>query len=55
MTDAPKEQVLDALSNLDVKEGRSGEYPFGTEYKLFWRHLFEIKTSRKNDYERNLP
>lgn len=34
MTDAPKEQVMKALENLTVQEARSGDYPFGSKYKL---------------------
>jgi hypothetical protein len=34
MTEAPKEQVLKALQNLYVQEITSGDYPFGSKYKL---------------------
>ncbi|MBY3624455.1 hypothetical protein HGO21_33670 [Acinetobacter sp. CUI P1] len=34
MTDAPKETVMDALRNFKVEELKSGDYPFGSEYKL---------------------
>ncbi|QYR19216.1 hypothetical protein KZ483_14770 [Paenibacillus sp. sptzw28] len=34
MTEAPKDSVLNALQNFEVKEIISGDFPFGTEYKL---------------------
>ena len=34
MVEAPKERVLRALLNEQVEEIRSGDYPFGTAYKL---------------------
>ncbi|MEK3658682.1 hypothetical protein NSQ29_03925 [Paenibacillus sp. FSL F4-0236] len=34
MTDAPKETIIDALRNFKVEELKSGDYPFGSEYKL---------------------
>ncbi|CAG7639082.1 hypothetical protein ACFQI7_08455 [Paenibacillus allorhizosphaerae] len=34
MTEAPKDRVLEALQNFEVKEIISGDYPFASEYKL---------------------
>ncbi|MEC0229585.1 hypothetical protein [Paenibacillus alba] len=34
MTEAPKDSVLHALQDYDIEEISSGDYPFGTEYKL---------------------
>lgn len=33
-TEAPKEQVWEALRHLELQEGKSGDYPFGSAYKL---------------------
>ncbi|NOV02277.1 hypothetical protein [Paenibacillus planticolens] len=35
MTEAPKDRALKALQNYEVEEITSGDYPFGSEYKLF--------------------
>ncbi|MBB6671895.1 hypothetical protein [Cohnella nanjingensis] len=34
MTEAPKDRVLNALQNYEVVETTSGNFPFGTAYKL---------------------